>query len=140
MRRLTVGSVLILLAGCAHHPLDCAAGYAHEDCLPGTAGYNNFQHGYYPSQIVVNPHPQYQASPQPQQYNTNCYSYGAGNTVNTNCHTVPQLTVPQAYVYDPLSLIQQNNATEVQAAQIRALNRQSGEVAQPSTGQPFPPE
>jgi hypothetical protein len=29
----------VLLAGCAHHPLDCAAGFYHEDCLPGTRAY-----------------------------------------------------------------------------------------------------
>jgi len=37
------------LAGCAenggfgfkNHPVDCAFGYAHDDCLPGTAGYSS---------------------------------------------------------------------------------------------------
>jgi hypothetical protein len=29
----------VLLAGCAHHPLDCAVGFYHEDCLPGTRAY-----------------------------------------------------------------------------------------------------
>jgi hypothetical protein len=28
-----------LLAGCANHPVDCAVGFSHGDCLPGTAGY-----------------------------------------------------------------------------------------------------
>lgn len=124
MRRLMAGSVLVLLAGCAHHPLDCAAGYAHEDCLPGTPGYNNFQRGYYPSPVPVTPAPQYQVPQHAPQYNTNCQSYGSGNYVNTNCQTQPQLTIPPAYVYDPLPAIQQNNAAELQAAQIRALNRQ----------------
>jgi hypothetical protein len=31
------------LAGCANHPLDCAIGFAHGDCLPGTAGYRASQ-------------------------------------------------------------------------------------------------
>ena len=39
----------LALTGCAengeigfkNHPLDCALGYAHSDCLPGTAGYSN---------------------------------------------------------------------------------------------------
>lgn len=30
-----------LLAGCANHPIDCAVGFVHADCLPGTAGYAN---------------------------------------------------------------------------------------------------
>ena len=29
------------LGGCAHHPVDCAVGFAWADCLPGTAGYTN---------------------------------------------------------------------------------------------------
>lgn len=28
------------LLGCANHPLDCALGIEHGDCLPGTAGHN----------------------------------------------------------------------------------------------------
>jgi hypothetical protein len=28
-----------LLAGCANHPVDCAVGFYHADCLPGTPGY-----------------------------------------------------------------------------------------------------
>jgi hypothetical protein len=42
----------IMLSGCssagpgfAHHPMDCAAGIAWADCLPGTAGYNNAHSG-----------------------------------------------------------------------------------------------
>ena len=31
----------LFLAGCAHHPLDCAIGLPWADCLPGTAGYTN---------------------------------------------------------------------------------------------------
>jgi len=27
------------LTGCANHPVDCAVGFVHADCLPGTAGY-----------------------------------------------------------------------------------------------------
>jgi len=30
-----------LLSGCANHPVDCAMGFHHSDCLPGTAGYDN---------------------------------------------------------------------------------------------------
>jgi len=30
-----------LLAGCANHPIDCAVGFHHGDCLPGTAGYDD---------------------------------------------------------------------------------------------------
>ncbi len=31
----------VVLGGCANHPLDCAVGFHHSDCLPGTAGYDN---------------------------------------------------------------------------------------------------
>jgi hypothetical protein len=32
---------LAALAGCANHPIDCAVGFYHSDCLPGTAGYDD---------------------------------------------------------------------------------------------------
>lgn len=32
---------LLMLSGCANHPIDCAVGFTHSDCLPGTAGYDN---------------------------------------------------------------------------------------------------
>jgi hypothetical protein len=28
-----------VLSGCANHPLDCSLGISHQDCLPGTSGY-----------------------------------------------------------------------------------------------------
>lgn len=31
----------VVLAGCANHPIDCAVGFHHADCLPGTAGYDD---------------------------------------------------------------------------------------------------
>lgn len=42
MKRI-VCAVLVsaCLSGCANHPVDCAVGFHHEDCLPGTAGYDN---------------------------------------------------------------------------------------------------
>ncbi len=30
----------LALAGCANHPLDCAMGFYHSDCLPGTVAYD----------------------------------------------------------------------------------------------------
>jgi hypothetical protein len=43
MRRVVLRLALIvgaaILAGCANHPVDCAVGIYHADCLPGTAGY-----------------------------------------------------------------------------------------------------
>ncbi len=40
-----LGATLLLaatgLSGCAHHPLDCAAGVPHADCREGTRGYIN---------------------------------------------------------------------------------------------------
>jgi hypothetical protein len=37
----TLGILILCssLAGCANHPIDCAVGFVHADCLPGTAGY-----------------------------------------------------------------------------------------------------
>jgi hypothetical protein len=32
---------LLMLTGCANHPIDCAVGFYHRDCLPGTAGYDD---------------------------------------------------------------------------------------------------
>jgi len=32
---------LFVLNGCANHPVDCAVGFYHSDCLPGTAGYDD---------------------------------------------------------------------------------------------------
>jgi hypothetical protein len=30
---------MLALSGCQNHPVDCAAGFAWDDCLPGTKGY-----------------------------------------------------------------------------------------------------
>lgn len=35
--------VVLSLAGCANHPVDCSAGIYHSDCLVGTAGYQTPQ-------------------------------------------------------------------------------------------------
>ncbi|TWR79727.1 hypothetical protein FJD37_23020 [Pseudomonas saxonica] len=40
MKTVLWSLMLILIAGCANHPLDCATGLiAWDDCLPGTKGY-----------------------------------------------------------------------------------------------------
>jgi len=40
--RTIAGAVLVALVGaCANHPVDCAIGFHHDDCLPGTAGYDD---------------------------------------------------------------------------------------------------
>lgn len=42
MKRIAaVAAVAFALGGCANHPVDCAVGFHHSDCLPGTAGYND---------------------------------------------------------------------------------------------------
>jgi len=48
MKRIFLFLACTVLAGCssvgpgfAHHPVDCAMGFAWADCLPGTSGYNN---------------------------------------------------------------------------------------------------
>jgi len=41
LRVLAVLVASIILAGCANHPIDCAVGFHHADCLPGTAGYDD---------------------------------------------------------------------------------------------------
>lgn len=40
MKIVIMSFLLIIIAGCANHPLDCATGLvAWDDCLPGTKGY-----------------------------------------------------------------------------------------------------
>jgi hypothetical protein len=39
--RIFIVSVCTALAGCANHPIDCALGIHHSDCLPDTAGYDD---------------------------------------------------------------------------------------------------
>ena len=40
MKTVLLSLMLIFIAGCANHPLDCATGLvAWDDCLPGTKGY-----------------------------------------------------------------------------------------------------
>ena len=40
MKTVLWSLMLILIAGCANHPLDCATGLiAWDDCIPGTKGY-----------------------------------------------------------------------------------------------------
>ena len=34
-------ALAVLLSACANHPVDCAVGFHHSDCLPGTAGYDD---------------------------------------------------------------------------------------------------
>jgi hypothetical protein len=41
MGRKTPLIALLFLGGCANHPVDCAIGFHHGDCLPGTAGYSD---------------------------------------------------------------------------------------------------
>lgn len=41
MRRIVITGLALVVAGCAHHPVDCAVGFYHADCLPGTAGYSD---------------------------------------------------------------------------------------------------
>ena len=41
MRVTAILIVLVIIAGCANHPVDCALGFHHADCLPGTAGYDD---------------------------------------------------------------------------------------------------
>lgn len=38
-RMICAGMAVLVLTGCANHPVDCAVGFAWNDCLPGTAGY-----------------------------------------------------------------------------------------------------
>jgi len=39
MKTLLLISVMLVLAGCANHPGECALGTPRADCLPGTNGY-----------------------------------------------------------------------------------------------------
>ena len=41
MKRLCSLIAALILSGCANHPVDCAVGFHHSDCLPGTPGYDD---------------------------------------------------------------------------------------------------
>ena len=41
MRLMRIVLLAGILSGCANHPVDCAIGFHHGDCLPGTAGYDD---------------------------------------------------------------------------------------------------
>lgn len=44
MNRTLILIFVLTLSGCANHPLDCALDFVpHDDCLPGTAGYDSAQ-------------------------------------------------------------------------------------------------
>lgn len=44
MKKILLVSITLFLCACAHHPLDCATNFVpHDDCLPGTAGYESSQ-------------------------------------------------------------------------------------------------
>jgi len=79
--------LLLLVTGCANHPVDCALGFVHADCLPGTMGYDRLVQGapvwtppVYTAQPPAPPPQQVQQQPY-QPTNITCQTYG--NT--TNC-------------------------------------------------------
>jgi hypothetical protein len=39
MRLASLSPLVLALVACANHPVDCAVGIEHRDCLPGTAGH-----------------------------------------------------------------------------------------------------
>lgn len=39
MKFLILSFLLVLVSGCANHPMECALGTPRSDCLPGTNGY-----------------------------------------------------------------------------------------------------
>jgi hypothetical protein len=39
MKILLSGVLMLLVAGCSNHPMECALGTPRADCLPGTNGY-----------------------------------------------------------------------------------------------------
>ncbi|PTT31883.1 hypothetical protein [Pseudomonas sp. HMWF021] len=39
MKILLSGALMVLVAGCSNHPMECALGTPRADCLPGTKGY-----------------------------------------------------------------------------------------------------
>jgi hypothetical protein len=41
IRWFLVWTLGLTLAGCANQPLDCAIGFHHSDCKPGTRGYDD---------------------------------------------------------------------------------------------------
>lgn len=93
MRRVfSVALVALGLSGCANHPVDCALGFAHFDCLPGTEGYANRQAGYrfVPTLMPVAPaFPTAAAAPAPY------YMMPENRPVTTNCSTFGGVTTCQ---------------------------------------------
>lgn len=41
VRKMALLCWFLALSGCANHPVDCAVGFHHADCLPGTPGYDD---------------------------------------------------------------------------------------------------
>lgn len=41
MKRVAAAIACALLGACANHPIDCAVGFHHADCIPGSAGYDS---------------------------------------------------------------------------------------------------
>ena len=101
---ILTASLCLLLVGCAengelglkNHPLDCASGIVHSDCLPGTLGYalyNNQPGAQEAAQIRAASQQAAQAQYQAQQQrnyeiqmeNIRANQYRAPTT--TNCHT-----------------------------------------------------
>lgn len=79
---------LILLSGCAHHPVDCAVGFTWADCLPGTAGYTNGVG----AQVIENDDAQ-------------CRSYGL--TYGTNDYAQCRITLQQQHAAAAQKTLQQ---------------------------------
>lgn len=89
MKKAVLAAILVI-GGCANHPLDCATGLvAWDDCLPGTAGYNIRQRGQANLQLV--------RQSQEQEDDRLCQSFGAqpGSETYVNCRVQLYQTAAQ---------------------------------------------
>ncbi|WP_421556163.1 hypothetical protein [Pseudomonas kitaguniensis] len=112
MKAIAATILIITLAGCANHPLDCATGLvAWDDCLPGTKGYAIRQE----SMANLAATKAQQASSDDAQ----CQSYGAkpGSDAYVNCRVQLNRTTTEQQ--------SQQSAQRQQAIQTMLLNQQN---------------
>ncbi|WP_415770318.1 hypothetical protein [Pseudomonas sp. LB3P38] len=109
-------AALLVLAGCANHPLDCSMGVARDDCLPGTNGYANRQE----TLKILAAAKELQSSKDDAQ----CRSYGAapGSDAYVNCRVQLDKTATG-------QLAQAENERRQRIVQM--LNSQSQQYQQP---------
>ncbi|RBB96821.1 hypothetical protein C3E97_029915 [Pseudomonas sp. MWU12-2115] len=79
MKILLSCAVVVLVAGCSNHPMECALGTPRADCLPGTNGYSERQRRVNNAEAVE--------AAKSAADDAKCRSYGAtpGTDAYVNC-------------------------------------------------------